>query len=163
MAIRNNDLLCPDELRLSLPCKVADITLRGKFHVSPILSFLPLFPEFSPFPKLLRSFLMLDNVCTVVQNTQELKRKYWATRSSVCSFACTIHSFTCSALLDSLALSAALIRSLARSLTHSRAHGKVYDSLSNNDLVLYHSGLVRFGRGNSTPINLPTEYVRLSV
>ena len=41
--------------------------------------------------------------------------EYWAIRSSVCSFARTTHSFTCSALLASLARSAALIRSLRSS------------------------------------------------
>ena len=43
--------------------------------------------------------------------------EYWATRSSVRSFTRTAHSFTCSALLASLARSAALIHSLACSLT----------------------------------------------
>ena len=60
----------------------------------------------------------------MVDNSQEYKLEYWATRSSVWSFARTAHSFACSALLASLARSAALIRSLARSLTRSRAHGK---------------------------------------
>ena len=54
-------------------------------------------------------------------------RKYWATRSSVRSFARTTHSFAYSALLASLARTAALIRSLVHSLTHSRARGKVFD------------------------------------
>ena len=42
--------------------------------------------------------------------------KYWATRSSVRSFARTAHSFACSALLPSLAPSAALNHLLTRSL-----------------------------------------------
>ena len=53
---------------------------------------------------------------TVVQISQNSRRKYWATRSSVRSFARTAHSFACSGLLASLAPSAALTRSLARSL-----------------------------------------------
>ena len=54
--------------------------------------------------------------CTVVWNSQESRRKYWATRLSVRSFARTAHSLACSGLLTSLAPSAALTRSLARSL-----------------------------------------------
>ena len=53
---------------------------------------------------------------TMVQKSHESMYKYWATRSSVRSFARIAHSFTCSALLASLARSAALIRSLARSI-----------------------------------------------
>ena len=54
---------------------------------------------------------------TVGQNNQEYRRKYWATRSSVRSFARTAHSFACSALLALLARSAALTRLFALSLT----------------------------------------------
>ena len=50
---------------------------------------------------------------TVSQINQKPRRNYWATRSSVHSFACTAHSFTCSGLLASLVPSAALTRSLA--------------------------------------------------
>ena len=57
---------------------------------------------------------------TVVWINQEHRRKYWATRSSVRSFARpfarTAHSFACSGRLASLAPSAALTRSLACSL-----------------------------------------------
>ena len=53
---------------------------------------------------------------TVGQNNQEPRRKYWATRSSVRSFACSAHSFACSALLVLLARTAALTCSLARTL-----------------------------------------------
>ena len=53
---------------------------------------------------------------TMVENSQEYKLLYWATRSSVRSFVRTAHSFACSGLLASLAPSAALTRSLARSL-----------------------------------------------
>ena len=53
---------------------------------------------------------------TMVENRKEHRCKYWATCSSVRSFACTAHSFACSGLLASLAPSAALTRSLARSL-----------------------------------------------
>ena len=55
---------------------------------------------------------------TVVQNRQKYRLQYWATCSSVRSFACTAHSFACSGLLASLAPSAALTRSLT-SLTPS--------------------------------------------
>ena len=57
--------------------------------------------------------------CTMVQNNQESRCKYWDTRLSVCSFARTAHSFAWSALLSSLTHSVALIRLLARSLTSS--------------------------------------------
>ena len=60
------------------------------------------------------------------QNSQELGRKYWATCSSVCSFARTTHSFACFKLLASLAPSAALTRSLAH-FAHSLARGTVND------------------------------------
>ena len=70
----------------------------------------------------------------MVQNNQELRRKYWATCLSVCSFARTAHSFACSRLLSSLATSAALTHSLARSLRSLH-----YFTLSKNNLVLSHS------------------------
>ena len=54
--------------------------------------------------------------------------EYWAIRSSARSFARTTHSFACSTLLALL--------------THSLARGKVDDSMSQNDLVLSHSGPV---------------------
>ena len=54
--------------------------------------------------------------CTMGPNNQEYRLQYWATQSSVRSFARTAHSFACSALLASLARSAALTRLLARSL-----------------------------------------------
>ena len=69
---------------------------------------------------------------TVGQINQKPRRKYWATRSSVRSFARTAHLFACSGLLASLAPSAALTRSrpplhsLVCSLihfAHSLAHG----------------------------------------
>ena len=50
------------------------------------------------------------------QNKQKSRRRYWATRSSVRSFARTAHSFACSVLLASLARSAALSHLRARSL-----------------------------------------------
>ena len=53
---------------------------------------------------------------TVGQNNQEYRLKYWATRSSVLSFARTAHSFACSELLASLTPPAALTPSLPRSL-----------------------------------------------
>ena len=60
----------------------------------------------------------------MVENNQKSRSKYWATRSSVCLFAHTAHSFACSELLASLARFAALTRLLARSLTHARSRGK---------------------------------------
>ena len=44
---------------------------------------------------------------TVSQNNQKSSLQYFATRSSVCSFARTAHSFACSTLLALLAHSAA--------------------------------------------------------
>ena len=76
--------------------------------------------------------------CTVVWYKQEQRRKYWATRSSVRSFARTAHSFACSGLLALLTPSAVLINLLARSL-------RSWDSeflMSQNDLVLSHSATV---------------------
>ena len=52
----------------------------------------------------------------MVQNNQESKRKYWATRSSIRSFARTAHSSAGYALPASLTRSAAL-HSFARSVT----------------------------------------------
>ena len=66
-----------------------------------------------------------DGRPTVEQNNQESKRKYWAIRSSLCSFAPTTLSFAGSAPLALLARSTSLSCSLARSLTHFRARGKV--------------------------------------
>ena len=74
------------------------------------------------------------SLSAMLQNNQEYRRKRWATRSSVRSFARTAHSFACSALLALLAHSAALIHSLPRSLTHSLACGKVNDWIAIFDL-----------------------------
>ena len=77
----------------------------------------------------------LDKYCsrrTVVKKSHELKHKYWATCSSVRSFAC-------SGLLASLPPSTALTRSLARSL-RSLPHSWESELLmSHNYLVLSHS------------------------
>ena len=54
--------------------------------------------------------------CTMGQNNQKFRCKYWATRLSVRSLALTAQLFAYSALLTSLACAAALIRSLAHSL-----------------------------------------------
>ena len=62
---------------------------------------------------------------TVGQNIREY-RLYWATRSSVRSFARTAHSLAGPALL-------ALLRSLAH-FTHSLARGKVNDLMYQNDM-----------------------------
>ena len=59
--------------------------------------------------------------------------------SSVCLFARTAHSVTCSVLLASLARSSALFGLLVCSLTHSKAPGKVYDRLFKIDLASSHS------------------------
>jgi len=79
--------------------------------------------------------------CTVGQNSQESGRKYWATHSSIRSFARTAHSFACSGLLASLAPSAALTRSLARSLRSLPRSWESEFLMSQNDLVLSHSEL----------------------
>ena len=42
------------------------------------------------------SLWALYSLCTVDQNNLEYRLKYWATPSSVCSFARTAHSFACS-------------------------------------------------------------------
>ena len=76
------------------------------------------------------------------QNNQEHRLKYWATRSSVRSFARTAHSFTYFGLLASLAPSAVLTHLLVRSL-RSLSHSWESEFLmSQNDLVLSHSGVV---------------------
>ena len=72
----------------------------------------------------------------------ESRRKYWATRSSVRSFARTAHSFACSRLLASLAPSAALTRLLARSLRSLPRSWESEFLMSQNDLVLSHSALL---------------------
>ena len=54
----------------------------------------------------------MSEQCTVGQNNQEYRLKYWATHSSVYLFTSTAHSFACSALLALLARSAVLTRSL---------------------------------------------------
>ena len=76
---------------------------------------------------------------TVVWNKQESRHKYWATRSSICSFACTAHSFACSGLLASLAPTATLTRSLACSLRSLPRSLEREFLMSQNDLVLSHS------------------------
>ena len=77
----------------------------------------------------------------MVWNKQELRRKYWATRSCVGLFARTALSFACSGLLASLAPSAVLTRLLARSL---RSLPRLRESeflMSQNDLVMSHSAM----------------------
>ena len=78
----------------------------------------------------------------MVDNSQEYRLKYWATRSSVCSFNRTAHSFACSGLLASLTLSAALTCSLAHSL---RSLPRSWESellMTQNDLILSHSAMI---------------------
>ena len=80
--------------------------------------------------------LEASSCCTVDWNKQEKRRKYWATRLSVRSFARTAHSFAGSGLLASLAPSAALTHSLARSLfSLPRSWGSEL-LMSQNDLVM---------------------------
>ena len=59
--------------------------------------------------------------CCPAQHSQS----YWAVYLSICSLACTAHSFACYAMLASLVRSAALIRSFARLLTYSGAQGNL--------------------------------------
>ena len=64
---------------------------------------------------------------TMVQNSQKSRLEYWATRSSVRSFARTAHAFACSRLRTphrSRPPLRSLVRSLAH-LAHSLARGKV--------------------------------------
>ena len=56
----------------------------------------------------LLAYLSLN--CTVVQNNQESRCKYWATRWSVHLFTHTAHSFSCSALLALLTRFACALR-----------------------------------------------------
>ena len=70
---------------------------------------------------------------TVGQNNQESRLQYWATCSSICSFARTAHSIACSALLVYSFCSRAPLRSLVRLLahfTHSLPRGTVNDKMA---------------------------------
>ena len=62
---------------------------------------------------------MVCGLQSEVQSSHELRCKYWATRSSVCSFARIPQEFACSVLLASLVRSAALIPLFACSLLSS--------------------------------------------
>ena len=64
---------------------------------------------------------------TMVQSSQEFRRKYWATRSSVRSFT---HLLAPPCLLRSRATLHSLIRSLAHSFAHSLACRTVNDSMA---------------------------------
>ena len=66
----------------------------------------------------------------MVQNNQESRLKYWATRSSVCSFARTAHLFACTALLALLAGFAALTCSLTLGLDDERIRSKFIVGIS---------------------------------
>ena len=85
--------------------------------------------------------------CTMVDNSQEYRCKYWATRSSVRSFARTAHSFTCSGMLTLYAPSAALTHSLTRSLRSLPRLWKSEFFMSQNDLVLSNSAKGRVSQG----------------
>ena len=77
--------------------------------------------------------------CTVAQNNQEHRLKYWATRSSIRLFTRTTHLFACYILLASLARSVALIPLLACSFTHSRVCGKMnYRILPNKHFLSFY-------------------------
>ena len=96
---------------------------------------------------LLRLFLYPSSLfslhrSTMVWNKQKSRRKSWATRLSVRSFARTAHSFACSGVLASLAPSAALTRSLARSLRSLPRSWESEFLMSQNHLVLSHSAFV---------------------
>ena len=78
---------------------------------------------------------------TMVDNSQEYRLKYWATRSSVRSFARTAHSVACFALL------AALTRSLARSLRSLPRSWESEFLMSHNVLVLSHSAKASLNQG----------------
>ena len=56
----------------------------------------------------------VEKEVTSVQNNEDPRHKYWATRSSVRSIARTAHLFACSTLHASPARSAAPNRSLAK-------------------------------------------------
>ena len=89
---------------------------------------------------------------TVVQKSHESKRKYRPTRSSVCSFPRTAHSFAGSALLASQAraCSPALIHSLAHSVARFRACRSVNHSMSHDAWVLSHRALAGFCSASPT-------------
>ena len=72
-------------------------------------------PLFSIFV-FLASIFFLFGQHTMVDNSQKYRLKYWATRSSVRSFARTAHAFACSGRLASLVRSTALTRLLTCSL-----------------------------------------------
>ena len=55
------------------------------------LSFLTPLPRHTKFSRFPYAFARAHK-CTMVQNNQESRRKYWATYSSVCSFTRTAHS-----------------------------------------------------------------------
>ena len=108
-------------MRTSLPLSVLSLPMSFSLFPVSLSNLLPLSPTLSPLdcPLQNQAFplsLPLSHPLTMVDNSQEYRLKYWATRSSVRSFARTAHSFACCGLLASLAPSAALTRSLARSL-----------------------------------------------
>ena len=74
----------------------------------------------------------------MAKNNQETRCKYWATHSSIRSFARIGHSFAGSALLALLPGFAVLIHLLAHSLTHCQAHGKVKNQMLEQQAVLNH-------------------------
>ena len=83
----------------------------------------------------------------MVQNNQEPRLQYWATCSSVHSFARTTHSFACSGLLR-LRLSLCSLVPLLAHFARSLACGKLNDSVSQTELVLSHSALIHRPTGH---------------
>ena len=81
---------------------------------------------------------------TMGQNNQELRLKYWATRSSNRLFARTTHLLSYSTLLALLACSIALTRSLAH-FAHSLARGKVNDYMAIYSVFFLFSTIVKRG------------------
>ena len=86
--------------------------------VFPVIHYLSIVHPLLPSPRL----------CTVGQNNQEYRLQYWATRSYVCSFACSLALLTrllappCSLRLRALLQSLVCLLS---HFAHSRARGKV--------------------------------------
>ena len=110
-------IICPEQLVVHFPSpdsqKKQKKKKKGLHHVKCDILVNPVPP--------------LENITWVIGN--HMGRKYWATRSSVRSFARTAHSFACSGLFALLVSSAALTHSLTRSV-HSLARRKENDCMA---------------------------------
>ena len=106
-------------------CAVCSFPFALHRFSSPLDSFIicQLFLSLSPT----LNFCNLYYPFTMVDDSQEYRLQYWATCSSVRSFARTAHSFACPGLLASLVRSAALTRSLVRSLPSSWERAYSYE------------------------------------